>query len=876
VTTLTRRITGAIAAALLVVGCAADRLHRDGLADVERGEYESGVGKLNAAVHSDPHNMGFRLDLAAKREMAVQRLIALADTARAAGKLDEAAQEYRRVLAIDPPNDRARHGLDGLEGDGRHGAATAAARKDFERKDYDSAETKLRAVLGEDPGYRPAQELAAAITAARGPTTAAPKLQTRDNRKVTLQFRDAPTKMVFEVLSRETGINFILDKDIKSEGKTTIFVQEVPVEEAIDLVLDQNALARQILASNMVIIYPNNATKQKEYEQQIVRTFYITNAEPKDVESMLKSVLGAKNMFIDERSGSLMLRDTPDAVRMAEKLVASLDVPEPEVMLELEVLEISSSKLQDLGILYPTTATLAPTHLGTAAAAVGGSSGLVLSDLAHQNSNTITITPLSVTLNAMKQAGLTNTLASPRIRARNKEKAKILIGSRLPVITNSVTPTAAGTPVVTGSVQYLDVGLTLEVQPTVHLDSDVAIKVSLEVSSLLKQIQTTSGTIAYEIGTRNANTTLRLKDGETQILAGLIQDSDTRTANKIPGLGDIPVLGRLFGTHHTDREKDEIVLSITPRIVRMQPRPPSEMTEFWYGSESRTRTAPYSSDSGAGTTSRGPAPAPAAPTSGQMPAAAPPGQMPGAPVSVSPGGPQPVNPSVPAGAVSAPLGGESLPSGQEPSGPEPSGMDTATNTGNTAAPARGLTTAPAQGLPAAAPARQALAATTPPAPSPQGLPIAAPPAAIAPDNPGSTGSAGARSALSIDGPSDAKVGDEFQVAVQLSSQQGITRLRSQLRFDASALQLISATTGDAIPAGANSPSVDTKGGGAQLNVVTTPDDPVQGSGSLMILRFRALAPRPATNIAAMLNVLGGTGAAVGSTSAEPLKIAIRP
>jgi hypothetical protein len=130
--------------------------------------------------------------------------------------------------------------------------------------------------------------------------------------------------------------------------------------------------------------------------------------------------------------------------------------------------------------------------------------------------------------------------------------------------------------------------------------------------------------------------------------------------------------------------------------------------------------------------------------------------------------------------------------------------------------------------------------------------------------------------LTLDGPADAKVGDEFQVAVQLSAREGITRLRSQLRFDASALQLVSATVGDMVPAGANSPSVDMKGGGAQLDVVTSPEDPVQGDGSLMLLRFKALTPRPATNIAAMLNVLGGTGAAVGSSSAQPLKVAIRP
>jgi general secretion pathway protein D len=637
--------------------------------------------------------------------------------------------------------------------------------------------------------------------------------------------------MVFELLQRETGINFILDKDVKSDSKTTIFVQDVPVDQALDLVLDQSQLARQILASNMVMIYPNSPNKQKEYEQQIVRTFYLTNAEPKDVEAMLKAVLGAKNMFIDERAGAVILRDTPDAVRMAEKLVASLDVSEPEVMLEVEVLEMSSSKLQDLGILYPTTATLTPTPLGTAAATVTGNP-MVLSDLAHQNAHTITVSPLSVTLNAMKTAGVVNTLASPRIRARNKEKAKVLIGSRLPVITSGVTSIGAGAATTqTSNVQYLDVGLTLEVQPTVHLDSDVAIKVNLEVSSVLKQVTIAqTNTIAYEIGTRNANTLLRLKDGETQILAGLIQNSDTRNANTIPGLGDIPLLGRLFGTHHQDREKDEIVLSITPRIIRMQPRPANDTTEFWYGNESRTRTSPYNAggtESGAG---QG-----AIRSQSAVPTFTP---------SVSPIGPQPVNPSVPAGAVSAPLGGAAATTPPE-----------ATNRSTIVAP----------------PSPQGLATNAVPAPV---IPANPPPAEPGAEPSGASGSA--RSALTLDGPTQAKVGDEFQVTVELSSEQGITRLRSQLRFDSSALQLISATVGDIVPAAAGGPSVDTKAGGAQLDVLASPDDPVQGSGSLMILRFKALAPRYQTNVAAMLNVLGGTGAAVGSSSAPPLRIAITP
>ncbi len=159
--------------------------------------------------------------------------------------------------------------------------------------------------------------------------------------------------MVFEVLARQTGINFVLDKDVKSDSKTTIFVQDVPIEDAIDLVLDQNTLARQILSSNMVLIYPNTAAKQKDYEEQIVHTFYLTNAVPKDVEGLLKSMLGAKTLFVDERTNVVVMRDTPDAVRMAEKLVASIDVPEPEVLISVEVLEIARSKLLNLGITPP-------------------------------------------------------------------------------------------------------------------------------------------------------------------------------------------------------------------------------------------------------------------------------------------------------------------------------------------------------------------------------------------------------------------------------------------------------------------------------------------------------------------------------------------
>src|SRR5882762_2101476 len=461
-----------LSSSAVLLGCAATQLHRDGLAEVERGNYEAGVSKLAEAVAHDPNNMMYKLDLTARREDSIQKLISAGDALRAAGQYDTAVTTYRRVLAIEAGNQRALHGIDAVEADRRHAGMVGEAVKDFARKDYDGADAILRTVLTEDSGFGPATALAAKINVARGPMNAAPRLKTRNNTKVTLQFRDAPTKMVFEVLARQTGINFVLDKDVKSDSKTTIFVQEVPIEEAIDLVLDQNALARQILSSNMVLIYPNTPAKQKDYEEQIVHTFYLTNAVPKDVEGMLKSMLGAKTLFIDERTSVVVMRDTPDAVRMAEKLVASIDVPEPEVLIEVEVLEIARSKLLNLGITPPGSFTASASSIAkkAAAGATSGASNLVLSDLSHQNANTISVSSVSLTANALQTVGNTNTLASPRIRARNKEKAKILIGSRVPVITTSVALLGTGTgSASSSSVQYLDVGLTLEVQPTVYL-----------------------------------------------------------------------------------------------------------------------------------------------------------------------------------------------------------------------------------------------------------------------------------------------------------------------------------------------------------------------------------------------------------------------
>jgi general secretion pathway protein D len=820
----------------LAAGCATtERLHREGIDAFQQGAYEEAIRSLEEAARRDPANLQHLLDLRLAREAGVQRLLAAADAARAGGDSEKATRTYRRVLTIEPLNDRARHGREAVDADRpRHLERTAKAHQLLVAKKLDAAEAEVRAVLSEDPDFAAANALQSRIDQARGPAAAVRRLKAREDRPVTLQFRDAPTKMVFEALSRQTGVNFVFDKDVRSDGKTTIFVDQVPVEQAIELILAQNQLGRQVLSENTVLIYPDTPAKQKDYQDQIVHTFYLTNAAPKDAETMLKTVLGTKTLFVDERSSTLVMRDTPEHVRMAEKLVASLDVPEPEVIMEVEVLEITHSLAQQLGINYPGNVAFSPTKPPNSAAS--GVAGLVLSDLGKQSADTIAVSNLGVSVDISKMVGVTNVLSSPRIRARNKEKAKILVGNRLPVVTSGTSATTGGS-FSTSNVQYIDVGLTLEVQPAIHNDGNVAIKIGLEVSSIIKQITVPIGngatTLAYQIGTRNASTVLQLRDGETQVLAGLIQDNDQRNSTHIPGLGDIPILGRLFGSSGKNRDKSEIVLSITPRVVRAQPRPSSETTEFWFGSESQARSAPL----GGGA----PPPSPGAPPYDEevVPGGGPLGAA--GKLPPAPGGPR----SVPA-RIDAATAPPPPPPHQEAAGAAaPDSTTAAPETKGT--PSDAKVAAPDPTSVASKPAERADASV---APAVQG--------------------AGPR--VSIEGPGMAKVGDEIGVSVKLASTSALGRIRTQVAFDPSALQLVTAEPGDLASSGA--PKVETKPGRVQLELAGAEGAPVRGGGSLIRLRLRAIAARPAVTVATQVVLIGESGVAVAATQATPLQIAV--
>lgn len=566
--------------ALLLTGCAAQQAFKDGQRLFDSGKMEEGLAQMEKASRLDPDDSEYRSQYYRRRESVVFQWLFQAEAAKAKRAWEAAEGYYQRILRIDPANQRAQTGLSTLNTEKKQALLLDEANALLAKDDLPGAAKKIRLVLAESPSHPAALKLQKAIEAR---TTQANQssglvIKSKLTRPITIEFKDAPIQAVFETISRTAGINFIFDKEVRPDLRVNLFVRDARIEDVIRFVLVTNQLGQRILNENTLFVYPNTPQKQKDFQELGVKNFYLTNANAKDVVAMLRSMVKTKDMYVDEKLNLIMMRDTPEAIRVAERLIAAQDMAEPEVMLEVEVLEVGTNALDTIGIQYPSQISY------SMVGATGTAGTATLKELINRNAGLVrvSISDPGLVVNLLHQNGDTNLLANPRIRVKNHEKANIHIGDKLPVITNTTTATG----LVSQSINYLDVGLKLDVEPTIYLDSEVGIKVGLEVSSISKQIQNKDGSLTYQIGTRNATTALRLKDGETQILAGLINKEDRQAANSVPGLGQLPIIGRLFSSHSDTASKTEVVLLITPRVVRNIVRPESPVEEFSSGTES--------------------------------------------------------------------------------------------------------------------------------------------------------------------------------------------------------------------------------------------------------------------------------------------------
>lgn len=591
-----------ILALLCLASCAGYRTYQEGQSDIAAGHLVDGLNKLKKASELTPENSGYRRTYLTQREAIVTRLLRQAELETANSNFDQAKETYSQVLLMQSDNSRASAGLNNVEAAQRHAKLLDVAMTMAERDDLDGAITKVRQILSESSTHRKASATLKRLMRQQAEATGKelgiyPQLKTTYRTPVSMSFTNASLRQVLESLKQAAGLNYLFDKDVHQEGRVTMSFTEKPVEDVLRLILATNQLSYRVLDGDTLLIYPNTPSKSADYREMVVRSFYLSNADVNKTAAMIKGIAKAKDVFVDERLNLIVVRDSAEIIRLSEKLIASADIVEPEVMLELEVMEVNVNRLQQIGIKWPDAISASLTG------ANGTVGQLTLDEIRNPRGRgliTVNVGDPVISAQLRNQKGDSNVLANPRVRVRNRQSAKILIGDKLPVVTVMNTANVGTSE----SVSYIDVGLKLDIEPTISLDDDVSMKLNLEVSNVVDTITRASGTQIYRLGTRTTSTILRVHDGETHVLAGLIQKEDRRSNTGIPILNELPMISKLFGNSSDSDSKTEIVLLITPRIIRNLDVPGVGLQEFSSGTENAIGAAPIQLSIGRGKVER--------------------------------------------------------------------------------------------------------------------------------------------------------------------------------------------------------------------------------------------------------------------------------
>lgn len=598
----------------LIAGCTAGRTAiGKGEMLEQQGRLDEAVLKYAEAAAANPNQGEYRLRFLKTSVDAARVHAKKGDEFLKNQNFDEALREYQSALTLDPSFDRVKQQSDLLIK--LRNAQTLFLEGEKLEKDNKSRDA-LRAyqkAIAIDSGHKGAKEAIERLLKTRKTKLDGFELNLKSTKPITLKFKDAKIKEVFSIVTQLSGINFVFDDAVK-DNNVSIYLENATFQQALDIITGINKLGKKALNESTVIIYPKNPEKIKQYEELFVQTFYLNKLDAKKAVNLIRTMLQVKKIYVNEEMNALVIRDTPDVLDVARKILEANDVPDAEVLLEVEVIEIAKKNADNFGLVL--------SRYAVSAAASASGSGALLSDVLTQPAATTTTTTTGTTATATGVSNLLNlfrwrgydgfitvpnatfnfgktigngeTLSNPKIRVKNREKSKFNVGTRVPITTTSTNGTVGGVNV---NVQYVDVGVKVSAEPTIQLNNEVNIKLSLEVSTIISKDKVGDGnTTVVTIGTRNLDTVLSLKDGETSIIGGLMQDIKSKSNQKVTLLGDIPVLGSLFSSHDTSNDKTELILAITPRIVRGVAIPDDDIVAFWSGMEDDPSTAkPYGS-----------------------------------------------------------------------------------------------------------------------------------------------------------------------------------------------------------------------------------------------------------------------------------------
>ena len=563
-----RRLIRAAAMLLLVLAVtqaiAADKaktLYNKGKDAEARQNYEQAYDFYKQAYDLKPGDLTYRSAFERLRFLAGASMVHRGQLLREAGQLDAALAEFQKAAEVDP--------------------SSAIAQQEIHR-----TKEMIDAAKNAAPkASAPPSALQKRLSEAGGPV----ELSAISNVPINLKITE-DSKVIYETVGKLAGINVLFDPDYTSR-RIKIELNNVSLEEALEIIALESKTFWRPVTPNTIFVAADNPAKRKDLEQSVIKTFYLANlsqpTELQDVVNAMRQILEISRIQPLPSQGAIVVRGTPDQIALAQKLVGDLDKAKAEVIVDVAVLQINRDKSKTLGISPPTSATVALQNnitntttntgsstsnltTGSTSSTTGTPNQLNLNQINNLNATDFTITIPQATATALFSDNSTKLIQKPEIRAVDGQKASLKIGDRVPVATGSFQPGIGGVginPLVNTQFQYLDVGVNIDITPKVHSNGEVTLKVVMDISSVTGT-SNIGGISQPVIGQRKIEHEVRLKEGEVNMLGGMLEDSQTKSLTGIPGLSQIPILKYLFGQTNTDHSETETVFVLIPHIVR--------------------------------------------------------------------------------------------------------------------------------------------------------------------------------------------------------------------------------------------------------------------------------------------------------------------
>lgn len=568
---MNKMLFATLALVLLTTACMSPVKRAEDLA--AKGEWIQAVNEYRRAYAAEPTNVEFKSRLKQTELKAAEYYYHQGNRLMETGDLESATVHYRQGLLAMPEHAKLQQAMTEVMSRKEAHLLFDEGMRLAESGKNDEAISKYTRTLEIYPGHKGASKALEGAKNKKNEDDEGLVLNSRT--PITFNFRQSDMRQAFEFLGKSFGVNIIFDEGIRS-APVTLFAKDVTFDQGLNLLLSVTKSFYRKIGPNTILIAPDNKEKRGQYEDHVVRTFQLNSIKAKEMADMLKGLMTIKKIIVNESLNSLVLRDTPEIVKLAERIIQNNDRKPAELILEVEILEVNRTKAEKLGL-----------DLGTYQVSAAVPSFNITTPL-RTAVDAATVTLPSATVRFFKQDVDAKTLANPKLRVIHGKSAKIHIGDRVPLRAATIQD---ATGQVRTTFDYREIGIRLTVEPDIHADNSTTVKLSLEVSSLGENLGTANEP-AFRIGTRNADTTMLLRDGETAILGGLIRDEERNTRARVPGVGSIPVVGSLFTSYDDSGGRTDVLLTITPRVVRGWDTPSANSWQFYSGTENVYTTKP--------------------------------------------------------------------------------------------------------------------------------------------------------------------------------------------------------------------------------------------------------------------------------------------